>query len=219
MNVSKKRKIDSECRVFQHKWINQYLFIENKGNAMCLICRELISVLKEYNIKRHYETKHKVKYDSLHGKLREIEVKKLQKALTGEQTIFSKVTIQNKTIISASVNIAMLIAKEGKPFTDAEFVKKCVLSMVGNICPDIVDKFEEVPLSARTITRRIEDVGDNLLNQLIKKTKTFQYFSLALDESTDIVDSSQLIVFIRGINENFEITEEIAAVSTRDDEM
>ncbi|CAI6353539.1 unnamed protein product [Macrosiphum euphorbiae] len=206
MNVSKKRKIDSECRVFQHKWINQYFVIENKGKVMCLVCRELISVLKEYNIKRHYESKHKVKYDSLYGQLREIEVNKLQKALTGEQTIFSKITTQNKAIISASVNVAMLIAKEGKPFTDAEFVKKCVLSMAGNICPDIVHKFEEVPLSARTITRRIEDVGDNLLNQLIKKTKTFQYFSLALDESTDIVDSAQLIVFIRGINDKFEIT-------------
>ncbi|CAI6346564.1 unnamed protein product [Macrosiphum euphorbiae] len=89
---------------------------------MCLVCRELISVLKEYNIKRHYEFKHKVKYDSLYGQLREIEVNKLQKALTGEQTIFSKITTQNKAIISASVNVAMLIAKEGKPFTDAENV-------------------------------------------------------------------------------------------------
>ncbi|XP_015376591.1 PREDICTED: general transcription factor II-I repeat domain-containing protein 2-like [Diuraphis noxia] len=100
----------------------------------------------------------------------------------------------------------MLIAKEGKSFTDAGFV------MAGNICPDIVHKYEEVPLPARTITRRIEDVGDNFLNQLIKKTKTFQYFSLAFDESTDIVGSAQLIVFIQGINEKFEITEEIPAV-------
>ncbi|CAI6373947.1 unnamed protein product [Macrosiphum euphorbiae] len=68
----------------------------------------------------------------------------------------------------------MLIAKEGKPFTDAEFVKKCVLSMAGNICPDIVHKFEEVPLSARTITRRIEDVCDNLLRS--KKYDRQKYF-------------------------------------------
>jgi len=27
------------------------------------------------------------------------------------------------------------------PFTDAEFVKKCVLNIItGNICPDVVDK-------------------------------------------------------------------------------
>lgn len=103
----------------------------------------------------------------------------------------------------------MPIAKEEKPFKNAEFVKKCVLSIAGNTCPDIVDKFKEVLLSARIITRRIEDVDDNLLNQLIQKAKTFQYFSLALDESTDNVNSAQLIVFIREINEKFEITEEI----------
>jgi len=98
---------------------------------MCLVCPELISVLKEYNIKQHYKSRHKGKYDSLYRELRYIEVKKLQKALTGEQTIFSKVTIKNKAIISASVNVAMLIEKERKQFTDAEFVKKCVLSMFG----------------------------------------------------------------------------------------
>jgi hypothetical protein len=86
----------------------------------------------------------------------------------------------------------MLISKEGKPFIDAEFVKKRVLSLTSNICPDIVDDFEEILLSAHTITRRIEDVSDNLLNQLIQKTRTFQYFSLALDESTD--ESTVLIL-------------------------
>jgi len=88
MNISKKRKIYSECCVFLNKWFNQYFVIENKGKVMCLVCREFIFVLKEYNIKRHYESKYKVKYDSLYGQLREIVVKKLQKALIGEQTIF-----------------------------------------------------------------------------------------------------------------------------------
>lgn len=59
----------------------------------------------------------------------------------------------------------------------------------------------------------IEDIGDNLYNQLIQKTKTFQYFLLSLNEITDINYSAQLIVFSRGISEPFEITEEVAAVS------
>lgn len=55
----------------------------------------------------------------------------------------------------------------------------------------------------------------NFLDNFYKlKTKTFQYFSLALDESTDIIDFSQLIIFIRGIDEKFGITEEVAAVCT-----
>lgn len=32
----KKRKIDSECGVFQHKWINQNFVIANKGKDPCL---------------------------------------------------------------------------------------------------------------------------------------------------------------------------------------
>lgn len=52
--------------------------------------------------------------------------------------LFSKVTVQNKVIIFASVNVAIIIAKEWKPFTNAEFVKTYVSSLAGNISPDIV---------------------------------------------------------------------------------
>jgi len=31
-------------------------FIEWKGKAPCLICREAVAVLKDFNINRHYET-------------------------------------------------------------------------------------------------------------------------------------------------------------------
>lgn len=46
---------------------------KRKGKVMCLVCHAFISVLKEYNTKRLYDYKHKVKYDVLNGKLREIE--------------------------------------------------------------------------------------------------------------------------------------------------
>ena len=35
---------------------------------------------------------------------------------------------------------------------------------------------------------------------------------MALDESTDIKDTAQLLVFVRGIDENFEITEELLSL-------
>ena len=36
----------------------------------CLICNETIAVLKKCNIRRHYDTKHKVDYEQFTGKLR-----------------------------------------------------------------------------------------------------------------------------------------------------
>lgn len=59
------------------------------------------------------KSKHKVKFESLYWQLREIKIKKLQKALIGKLTFFSKVTVQNKAIISTNINVAALIAKKG----------------------------------------------------------------------------------------------------------
>ncbi|XP_025406820.1 general transcription factor II-I repeat domain-containing protein 2B-like, partial [Sipha flava] len=45
----------------------------------------------------------------------------------------------------------------------------------------------------------------------------FKYFSIALDESTDTSDSAQVLLFVREVNESFEITEELAAVHSMKD--
>ena len=37
----------------------------------------------------------------------------------------------------------------------------------------------------------------------------FQWFSIVLDESTGVQDTAKLLIYIRGINENFQITEEL----------
>ena len=48
------------------------------------------------------------------------------------------------------------------------------------------------------------------------RVPSFRYFSLALheDESTDIGDTAQLLVFVRAISENFEITEELLSMES-----
>jgi hypothetical protein len=61
MSLSKNRKVDSECRIFQEKWTGKY-FCFYESEAFCSICSESIAVFKEYNIARHYNSKHKDKY-------------------------------------------------------------------------------------------------------------------------------------------------------------
>jgi hypothetical protein len=43
-------------------------------------------------------------------------------------------------------------------------------------------------------------------------SQKFEAFSFAVDESTDVVDTPQLTIFIRGVDINFNITEKLAAL-------
>ena len=41
------------------------MFTEVKGKSVCLVCGEQVAVLKDYNLNRHYGTKHADKYKNL----------------------------------------------------------------------------------------------------------------------------------------------------------
>lgn len=44
--------------VFQDKWTDVYFCIQYQDKTPCLICQETVGVMKDYNCKRHYESKH-----------------------------------------------------------------------------------------------------------------------------------------------------------------
>jgi len=57
----------------------------------------------------------------------------------------------------------------------------------------------------RTVSRRIDEISEWVENKLIKRVKLRRWFSLQLDESTDIQGLLQMIVFVRymWMNEDF----------------
>ena len=58
--------------------------------------------------------------------------------------------------------VAYNIAKHSKSFCDGEFVKKCMLNVADQVCPEDRKKFEEVSLSRRTVARGTEAIGEDL---------------------------------------------------------
>ncbi|XP_034260429.1 general transcription factor II-I repeat domain-containing protein 2-like [Pantherophis guttatus] len=212
--MSRKRKIDSECWIFKEQWTYDYFFMQYKERAVCLICHDLVAVFREYNLRQHYETRHKDRYDCLVGQARKYRILKLKNGLINQQSALVKQEQLNISSLRANFQVAKLIACTGRRFVEGEFVKECLLSVAKEICPEKVDLFSTVSLSEPTITQRIEEMGDNLHQHLQNSSKKLCYFSLALDKSNDVCDSAQLLIFIRGTNDYFEVTEELAALKS-----
>jgi len=99
-------------------------------------------------------------------------------------------------------------------FSDGEFVKKCIVAAIEKLIPEKVSDCKEISLSRQTVTRRITDIGNDVFNQLQHEVKRFRYFSLAMDESNDVTDTAQLLIFVRGIDDNFNVTEELASLES-----
>lgn len=76
-----KRKVDSENRGFQTRWELEYMFTEVAGKPVCLLCGESVAVMKEYNMRRHHETKHTDKKKILDMEQRLQKVEELKRGL------------------------------------------------------------------------------------------------------------------------------------------
>lgn len=214
MSGPKKRKVDRECRVFKKEWTTKYFFTEHRSSAVCLICQETVAVFKEYNISRHFATKHANYASKLSTKEREAAAEKLAANLKAQQSFFHRQTAIQESSTKASFMLSFKIAKASKPLSEGEFLKECMVETAGILCPETKDKFEKISLSRRTVTRRVELIDEDITSILNKKAKSFTFYSLALDESNDVKDTAQLLIFIRGINETFEITEEFLTMES-----
>lgn len=210
MSSTNKRKIDVENREFQERWEFDYLFILNKGKPQCLECLQTIAVCKEYNLKRHYQSMHEKKYHSCTGDMRITLVKKLKKQRNCQTNYFSQVTKSQEASVAASFEVCLEIAKAKKPFSDGELIKKCAIKMAQAFNDnEMAGKFQSVSLSHQTVSRRVDEISIHVTNKLETIINNCCYFSIALDESTDISDTSQMLIFIRTVNENYSYSEEL----------
>lgn len=58
------------------------------------------------------------------------------------------------------------------------------------------DKLKSIPFSDNTIKRRIDDMAGDIREQIVEKLKKSPYFALQFDESTDVTDCAQFVVFV-----------------------
>ncbi|KAM3844388.1 general transcription factor II-I repeat domain-containing protein 2A-like isoform 1-T2 [Vipera latastei] len=209
-----KQKVDFERRCFQKWWEPEYLFVDIEDKAVCLVCGATVAVFKEYNLRRHYKTKHQDKYKNLNMEQKAQKVEDLKKSLMSWQHMFKKTKSQSEASVKASFIVAEEIAKSARPFTEGEFLKHCMIKVCKVMCPDQKQAFLNISLSRNTVVDRICELATDLQGQLVEKGKEFIAYSLAVDESIDVSDTAQLTIFIRGVDSGLCITEELLDVKS-----
>lgn len=110
-------------------------------------------------------------------------------------------TSVNKKALYASYLISLTIAKTGKPHTLGEtLVLPAIKDTVEVFFGDKSKKeIEAIPISNNTVTRRVDEMSEWVENQVIARVIASPFFSLQLDESTDVEGLCQLLVFVRYI--------------------
>lgn len=70
-----------------------------------------------------------------------------------------------------------------------ELSKSCLVAEGTELCLEKINLFKTISLLARTVAQRVGDIN----NQFKNKANDFEWFSLALDELTDVTNSAQLL--------------------------
>ncbi|XP_056123007.1 protein FAM200C-like [Rhinichthys klamathensis goyatoka] len=121
---------------------------------------------------------------------------------TGQQQLLSW-TNKGGNLNSASFAGALEIVRSGKPFTDGDYIKGCMLSVAKELFNDlpnkdkIIQKIEEMPFSARTVHDRALVMARQIEEMQINDISSGSYFSFSLDESTDVSNIAQLSIIGR----------------------
>ncbi|XP_034078937.1 LOW QUALITY PROTEIN: general transcription factor II-I repeat domain-containing protein 2B-like [Gymnodraco acuticeps] len=209
--MSRKRKNDADGRVFQERWEGKYMFVLQGEKPVCLLCYEAVAVVKEYNLRRHFETKHGAKYAKISHQEKQQIAQELKGKLRSQQNVFAKARTKNNAAVKARFVVAEEITRASKSFSEGTFLKQCMLKVCEQVCPDQIQTFKNVSLSRNT--SRVKELAGNLATQLAEETRSYIAFSLAVDESTDNTDTTQLSIFIRGVNSDLSVTVELLDVA------
>jgi galactitol-specific phosphotransferase system IIB component len=89
-----------------------------------------------------------------------------------------------------------------------------MLIAVSGLCPEKRGTFQNVSLSRMAVQRRTAGISANLSDQLKQKVSEFRFNSLAMDENTNLKDTTQVLISIRGVDGNFGNTKELVGMCT-----
>ena len=210
VDVNKEKSGRKKTRKYHSSYLNfGFTVAEGEGveHPQCVICCKVLAAecMLPSKLKRHLTTNH----NNLSGKPRECFARKVSE-MNKQSVLFSNFLHTPAKAQLASFKVAYRIAKYKKPHTIAEeLVHPAALDLVSTMIGEsAAQKLKAVPLSNNTICRKIDKILDDINDQLVVKMRGNE-FSLQLDEATNSNKDAYLICYVRFIDDDDTIIEDL----------
>ena len=150
------------------------LLVQEKDNAICVICRKTITFFKSFNLKRHHEQKPE-EIVKLCVSERKAKLQLLKTDLSSQQNVYRRSSSEANTIVNARLLITQIIAKKMKSFSDGKYIKEGVLAAAEKNAPKKVNNFSQISLSDRIVSRTVELILHQMTS--VKRLQLIQHLS------------------------------------------
>ena len=184
-------------------------------SMMCLECNQVVKTVKRDHAKQHFRRYESHSYAKLKGNSRKICIENLKKSVRKQTACITKFAKSTNSRCEASYRVAYHLGVAGKPYSNGELVKRCLIDVVKCIHSGKEADYSSIALSRVAMQRKQDDIAQQLkLSLQAKINKKESLFSLAVDKSTDINDSAQLLIFVRCLSSSFELYEDFLSMET-----
>ena len=102
---------------------------------MCLICNQVVETVKGDNAKQHFRRHKSHSYAKLKGDSRKICIENLKKSVRKQTACITTFAKSTNSRCEASYRVAYHLGAAGKPYSDGELVKRCLIDVVKCIHP------------------------------------------------------------------------------------
>lgn len=161
--------------------------------------------MKELNYRRHNELNN---YN--YGKKESRPAKETRVVRASTECLQGSYKNPNVWHMPAAMYSSTAISKSSRPFTDGDFVKECLEIICTEISPEKSSRYNKVPLSRMTIQCRVEDLAKEA-NEHASRAYFFSSFEWKHSHYTD---TGKLLVYVRAVNNNFEITQKFSGLAS-----
>ena len=94
------------------------------------------------------------------------KIEHLKKSIRKQQSVFTTYKKNSELMTKLSFKLCERMAEKGKPFSDGEFIKNCLTIFTEHACPEKKHLVEQISLSRFTVSRRTNDLSDQIKETL-----------------------------------------------------